>query len=267
MTVNVITSCSAIGWEKYGKRFVETFEQYWPKSIQLHVVSEDELPRQFLNTEGPKFWSLDDSKSWQTFRDNNAFRLWVHGNSSTPRPPKVAPRWRENSGYNFRFDAYKFSKKVFAIELVTEQLKVGRALWLDADVLTFAPVPESLPELILPLSCAVSCLTRIGYHSECGCVGYNLDHPETAYFIKAFAGLYHTEEVFLLPEWHDSYTLDWLRNKLLTATYAIPHKSKGHPFINSLLGKYMDHLKGRRKDAGRTSKIEQTINHDVDYWR
>lgn len=268
--VSVVTSCSLAGWEKYGRRFVETFDKYWPPSVSLYVVSEDQLPFMFSARSTPRYQvccSLGDSMAWQQFMEKYGAEAWVRGDSTCPRPSNVAPRWREDKGYNFRFDAYKFSKKVFAIEMIARRVREGRLLWIDADVLTFAEVPETLPERLLPSAYALSCLARPGYHSECGFVGYNIDHSGAIHFLKAFAGLYASGEVFNAPEYHDSFVFDWLRNKLLTATHHIPHRSKSHPFIASELGKYMDHLKGRRKDKGRSAVIEQVVHTKLPYWQ
>lgn len=261
---HVVTSCSYAGWEKYGRRFVETFKQFWPASVQLHVVSEDALPG--LDGDS-KFWRLDQSEAWTKFQHDNIMELWVRGDGAAKRPSGIAPRWLATSGLNFRFDAWKFSKKVFAIELVADSIKCGRLCWIDADVLTFAPVPEDLPQRMLPIGKAISCLSRRGYHSECGFVGYNLHHSATMNFIRAFSNLYTSAEVFKLAEWHDSWVFDWLRNKMLIDTYAIPHKSHGHPFINSELGLYMDHLKGKRKDTGRSQGQEQIVHGKLPYWQ
>lgn len=264
MNVHVVTSCSAKGWAQYGEKFVETYKQFWPASIPLHVVSEDVLP---ASNSGVDYRALTESKSWLTFREKNQDRPWVHGDGASPRPEKIGLRWKANSGYSFRHDAWKFSKKVFAIELIAESVKTGRLCWLDADVVTFAPVPADLPGRLLPETKAISCLSRVGYHSECGFVGYNLDHAAAHHFISMFVALYTSGAVFELAEWHDSWVFDWLRNKLLTDTYAIPHRSKGHPFINSELGLYMDHLKGKRKDRGHSDSMEQIANAKVPYWQ
>lgn len=258
--INVVTSCSAKGWEKYGSRFVTSFHQHWPASVKLHLVSEDPLP-----VSGVEFWSLYKHDNWLKFFGRS--ERWMSGAGDSPRPEGIGRNWRDKTGYNFRFDAYKFSKKVFAIELVSQVVKTGRLLWIDADTLTFDPVPEELPVNVLPNGYALSCLQRPGYHSECGFVGYNLDESATHLFIKDFSGLYHTGEVFKLAEWHDSWVFDWLRNKKQTKTYAIPHKSSGHPFINSELGRYMDHMKGKRKDRGRSLPSEQHSNKKVPYWQ
>lgn len=264
MIDTVVTSCSLEGWRKYGERFVETFYKFWPTHVTLHLVSEDDLP---ISNDVLLFQRLGQSEAWRWYDENSKNFKWTRGDSGTPRPSGVAPRWITRSGYNFRFDAYKFSKKVFAIELVAGLVKTGRLMWLDADTLTHAPVPSELPAHLLPSSYALSCLSRVGYHSECGFVGYNLDHTQTSRFIKEFSKLYTSGAVYNLAEWHDSWVFDWLRNKTLTPTYNIPHKSKGHPFINSELGKYLDHLKGSRKDRGRSAQVECVSNSKEPYWQ
>ena len=56
-------------------------------------------------------------------------------------------------------------------------------------------------------------------------------------------------------------------------TPPIKGKGPGHPFIASVLGKYMDHMKGtQRKELGHSlpddvSIRNQNINGDVDYWK
>lgn len=258
-SLTVVTSCSKDGWDKYGAKFIETFKQFWPTEVKLQMVSEDFLPCACTN--------LHLSGLAHDFLTRHEHTGWVHGDGSSPRPAGVAKQWLGNSGYAFRYDAYKFCKKVFAIELIASIQKTGKLFWIDADVVTFAPVPIELLSSLLPENVAISCLARKGYHSECGFVGYNLDHPGTLPFIQQFANLYAEDRVFNLNEWHDSWTFDWLRAYLKTETYEIPHKSVGHPFIASQLGKFMDHLKGARKKQGRTPAFEQVSHKNVEYWK
>jgi hypothetical protein len=265
--VNVVTSCSLDGWNKYGRKFFETYQQFWPKSFRLHIVSEDLLP---INSgENWHVYSLRGSNLWCEFNAAWGKFKWAQGDSTVDRPADIAPRWPRNTGYSFKFDAYKFSKKIFAIERIAGQVKTGKLLWVDADTLTHTAIPEGLPDKVLPPNHALSCLSRVGYHSECGFVGYNLDHPQTMPFLRELTDVYVSGRVFGLAEWHDSWVFDWLRSKMMVATHDIPHKSKGHPFINSELGLYMDHLKGARKIQGRTNKHEQASNlgATVPYWR
>lgn len=267
--VTVVTSCSLVGWDKYGANFVDTFIKYWPNTVKLYVVSEDALP----DCPADSYLPLAASLEAREFLDRYAGAAWVHGDASDPgRPLGKAKHWKPNAGNNcFRFDAYKFSKKVFAIALVAERLMLGaspgKLFWVDSDVTTFDHIPDSLFDITLPSDYALSALVRKGYHSECGYVGYNLEHSATIGFIRAFARLYYSDEVFDLYEWHDSYVFDWLRNKTMISTYSIPHKSKSHPFINSVLGKYMDHFKGKRKKQGHSYKQEQLVHKQLEYWK
>jgi len=261
---SVVTSCSARGWKLYGERFTSTFDAYWPPEVTLYVVSEDVLP---ISSRGRVIvQSLSASAQATSFLERHVADLWVHGNSATPRPAGVAPAWRDRAGYSFRYDAYKFCRKVFAIDLVAGIERSGKLLWVDADALTFAPVPLSLLTSVLPDTAALSYLARERYHPECGFVGYNLSHPECLPFIQAFARLYSSDDVFALGEWHDSWVFQWLVKHRRPAAHHIPHRSQGHPFINSELGLYMDHLKGKRKSAGRSAPAEQLKHKGLPYW-
>lgn len=223
----VVSSCSKAGWDTYGARFLETFKQFWPRTVSLHLVSEDTLP--IVNDGSLFLHDLRNSVAWRTFDQTYGQYAWARGDGSAKRPDGLAAARPGDRGHTFRYDAYKFSKKVFAIELIATHYNVGRLCWLDADVVTHAPVPESLLTSLLPNNYCLSCLSRVGYHSECGFVGYNLQHDNTRRFISAFSNLYVTGEVFKLAEWHDSWVFDWLRNKMMVPTFNIPHKSKGHP--------------------------------------
>lgn len=237
-TVAVVTSCSADGYKQYGARMVETFLAFWPHDMKLYVVSEDALTL----PAGPEFVSLNDApQPVADFYARHANNPRAHGDRGNVK--------------NFKYDAFKFSKKVFAVEMVAARTEVDRLIWLDADVETFAGIPPEFVRSMPPNdNFALSCLDRgPHYHSECGFVSYNLRHPQTRRFITDFARLYTSDEVFNLKEWHDSWVFDWLRRRMKLTCHRIPHKSNGHPFVHSKLGEFMDHFKGRRKEAGRSS--------------
>lgn len=259
--ISVVSSCSASGWKEYGERFVDTFLRHWPVEVKLHVVSEDsvDLP------DGVSFHALWDSKSARDFERRHRKQQRSHGKVREPNAAGWTPK-KVADGYNFRYDAYRFAKKVFAIEQVARSLPGGKLFWIDADVVTFANVPVEALNRLLPDTCAISCLDRTPYHSECGFVGYNLDHTATRKFITAFADIYASDKVFSLREWHDSWVFDWLRKDMNIPAYHIPHKSRSQPFINSELSQWLDHLKGSRKTAGRTPKGDRVLRDNVAYW-
>lgn len=247
MTINVVTSCSLAGWNAYGQRMLHTLHKHWPKEVQLHIVSEHELPvsEAILAERNIVTWdllkSMPKAEAFYKRHDNVA--------RSNGREFRQA-----RNGYSFRHDAVKFSKKVFAIELVADCMIGGgdmdRLIWVDADTTTYADIPMDLLQQQPPEGYALACLDRGRYHSECGWIGYNLAHPEAYKFIKAFSQLYYSDQVFQLMEWHDSWVFDWLRKRMKISSFHIPHKSVSHPFVHSELGRYMDHLKGARKLTG-----------------
>ena len=260
--IEVVTSCSAKGYAQYGRRCVESFLKYWSDAT-LYVVSEDTL-----DVPAPAvFMPLALHEAGVRFLAKHAHNLTAQGRVNFAGSTGWTPR-KLAQGYNFRYDAFRFSKKLFAIELVARQSPDGPLIWLDADVVTFASPPPGALAQLLPSGLALSCLDRGSYHSECGFVGYNLAHPKTRGFIADLTQLYTKEQVFKLEQWHDSWVFDWLRRKNNIPTHAIPHKSRSHPFVNSELGRFMDHAKGNRKSAagGRTSCGELVVNRDLPYW-
>lgn len=254
--VSVVTSFSREGFEKYGEQCLETLHRYWPTEIPLYIVSEDliDVPSYFKGQRKVRYLNLFQSSTLANdfhnlYKDNPE----VHGRGDKAKDARHNRHWR--TGYSFRHDAYKFSKKVFAIDLAAKHAGSGRLIWLDADTVTFNQIPIEFFEKHPPRGYAISCLTRgQRYHSECGWVGYNLDMKETHQFITAFAELYHSGEVFNLQEWHDSWVFDWLRRKMQIRTYSIAHRDPRHPFNFSELGQYMDHLKGDRKGGGASDE-------------
>jgi hypothetical protein len=41
----------------------------------------------------------------------------------------------------------------------------------------------------------------------------------------------------------------------------------GHPLINTVLGKWIDHMKGDRKNIGKSLPKDIIVNRTEDYWR
>lgn len=261
--ITVVTSCSAKGYAEYGQRFVETFDRHWPRDITLYVVSEDELVGLPKRT---RFVPLYLSDKARHFEERHRDNLIGHGRQQAGGQNHWTPK-KLQERYNFRYDAYRFAKKVFAIDLAAALTKTGRLYWIDADTITHATVSAKTIEGFLPSNAALSCLDRGQYHSECGFVGYNLDHAATRPFIDAFADTYASDRVFKLAEWHDSWVFDHLRRKMSVPAFHIPHQSRSHPLINSKLGCMFDHCKGARKETGRTPKTERIIKDGTAYWQ
>ena len=91
-------------------------------------------------------------------------------------------------------------------------------------------------------------------------------------FLQNFQCMYDDAErgIFTLIEWHDSFVFDIVRKKhqlkeLDWSGHIIA--GEGHPLINSAWGAYLDHLKGSRKDQGRSKLSDLKIQRTEAYWQ
>ena len=83
--------------------------------------------------------------------------------------------------------------------------------------------------------------------------------------------------MFKLAEWHDSYIFGEILNKYKefpshnysAQMYLREAKSGGggHPLINTEWGAYLDHLKGDRKDVGRSKGRDLKVKRTEAYWQ
>lgn len=240
--LSVVTSFGPAGYELYGRGFIDTFKQHWPRKISLSVYWEGEKPRDDID--GYDLLSLESCAS---FLKRYAGNMMVCGKVPHPRFPWG--RKANASGYNFRFDAYKFARKVFAVAHAARHQKTGKLFWIDADVVTHSPMDRAFLERILPQDKSLSYLARPGYHSELGFVGYNLDHPTTIPFINEYERQY-ADDVFIEHYyWDDCNVFDRLVHTLRPPVKHIMSTSRAYPFDASALSRYMKHNKGRRKES------------------
>lgn len=229
--MEIVTSFSLDGYWRYGKDFLESARNL---PCDVTVCSEDDLPVPHKK--------LDDPAHLAFLR-------------RCPDDPT-----------DYRFQAKRFSYKVFSI--LASQGK-GRLIWLDADVKVFAKVPGKFLDDLMPKGVYTAYLGREKMHSECGFVIYDRSHPAHEKFMSAWRNLYETDDLFKLKEWHDSLAYDHLRTSLNVPSISIsgPGKSTHHPFINSPLGKYMDHFKGNRKEKKRSPRGDLSWNRPEAYWK
>jgi len=268
MKHTVITSFNQTGQNEYAQRMINTFEANWPGEVDLILCAEACTP----TVTRPNTQIIDlltSSPDLRAFIERHKDNPKAHGQDG---PPDV---WNPKKA--FRWNAVRFAYKVYSIALCADQIDSGWMIWLDADSHTHSPVPESWLSTVCPSEYMMSYLGRgEKYHSECGWVAYNLDHPNTRQFIRDFVGMYNTDEIFNLREWHDSYVWDIVRkryqtdptNRFLNLNPSYDDKGlAGHPFINSELGRYMDHVKGERKLQGMSRPKEVVTHADHPYWQ
>jgi hypothetical protein len=266
MKYTVVTTFNADGLTQYGQRMIDTFERHWPAEVDLVACAENCHPVvSRLNTKVYDLLKL--STPLNTFIERHKNNPRAHGMAG---PPEVF-----NPKKSFRWDAVRFAYKIYSVALVANYTSGGWLIWLDADTCTHSDITTADLERLCPSSAMISYLGRgERYHSECGWVAYNLDHPETRTFIAELKDMYNQDKIFDLPEWHDSYVWDVVRRRYhkqnvfhnLNTTLSKPNLA-GHPFINSDLGKFMDHLKGARKTAGRSHATDLVVDRSEAYWQ
>lgn len=239
--MRIVTSWSPRGHKQYGKNFLRSFRANWPSHVTLRVYYEGEGN----NPAGSDGRDLLQVRSCSEFLSRHKNDLTVCG-----KEVYQDRFWKGaaiRNGYNFRFDAYKFARKVFAIaDCAREMQWSGKLFWIDGDVQTIARVPDDFLNRMLPDDAAVSYLARPDYHSECGFVGFELSSARK--FIETFERIYDKDEFFDYQEWHDSWVFDRVLEKIKPPTFRIPHSSRSQPFDHSPLALYMRHYKGSRKE-------------------
>lgn len=276
-TVAVVSSCHRRGFETYGRRMLESFDQHWPQPVPLLFYAEDFVPdvrsaRILVRDLLPSCPGLAD------FKQRHAGSVLAHGASRKWRPRLRLDHYQRRLrldglkwGRGFRWNAVRFAHKSFAVFHAARNCAADVLVWVDADMVFFDDIAPREIESWIPADRLVGYLKRPTW-SECGLVAYNLRHPQTAAMLSEFETLYTTDSLFRQDEFHDSYLFDRVRERA-ERRGAVSHDiAEGigfraeHVLINSRLGRYMDHLKGPRKERGRSSASDLIVHRDERYW-
>lgn len=245
MTYRAVTTCHAAGWEAYGRNMARSYVLHWPFEVPLTVYAEGFIVSSEIVYQADLYEAAPWLEPWKA----------AHAH--------IKP-------VDFRTDAVRFSHKVAAIGAEAERGD-GVLIWLDADTLTHSPVTVDWLDSLFPQHCAVAWLDRWGTYPECGFVMFRL--PEARPIIREVVRMYQSEEIFKLPETHDSYVIQQVveaaqrRGDIQVASLSGDAKGHGHPFINGPIGSRMDHLKGKRKDYGKSPSRDLMRPRKEEYWR
>tara|TARA_B110000444_G_scaffold258232_1_gene298597 strand:+ start:299 stop:1135 length:837 start_codon:yes stop_codon:yes gene_type:complete len=275
--ITVVTTFHQPGLALYGQRFLESFAEKVDNRIKLLVYTEDCNP---VNP-NPEQITILDAK--QALPKLNAFKeRWKNDPKANGIPPiEIKARRPRDHHKAFKWDAIRFANKTYAVYDACVRSK-DWCVWMDADTFvhsdwSYNEFKECLPE--------TSWITYVGRGKgsqtwpECGFYGMNLNHPVCHEFLKEFERMYEDAEngMFLLTEWHDSYIFGEVLkmfNQFPSHDYSADmylREAKsgggGHPLINGPLGKWIDHMKGGRKDKGKSDKKDIMVNRTEDYWK
>ncbi len=250
----VITSMTPEYYEqKGGKKCVESFLNNWPEDINLVVYwegvgSHDPSPR-------VKWTPVHKVEFLQDFLTAISYFPLMSGNVGDGK-------------YNIEYDARMC--RAGLIHAHAMKTLGGKVFWIDADTLTHSKIPETFLDEILPDDKLCCCLMRECFNTETGFLGMNADHPLAEQWIKIWQGVFVSGLIFTQKGWHDNWGFD-LARQYLEAPEAFNDLAKNlpygtmHPFVNSCLGAYMDHMKGARKN-GKSRKEDLIWARPDPYW-
>lgn len=293
MKIKVITSYKPGTWPKYAERSVKSVIENWP-DVAINVYHEGACEESKMFHPRVKWIDLHEVQpELVAFKERHKADPVACGEleeiEGGVRRPAAFNGNDKNKG-SFLFDAVRFANKVFC---VTHSIKTSvekdydYIIWLDADTYTFRPMPKDFLHSLLPANTMLTYLGREnpekndgGKYPECGFVGYNLKHTDIQNFAETWESLYINDKVFELLEWHDSYVFwhlsKWYREfkKIEVNDIGYWKGVKGHHvFVNSELGLYIDHFKGKRKNIGSSAKNDlrgtrsSTDVSELDYWK
>lgn len=254
----------------YGQRFIDSFSKNVDPQIKLFLYAEDCTP--VVNDD--RIIVLDQKNELpKLVKFKERWRDVPKANGKCPWPER-RPRDHHKE---FKWHAVRFANKVYAVFDAAQRCNTDWLIWLDADSYVHSPVVHQQLLEFVPAHAWMSYLGRGKKWPECGFYGINLRTTEGLEFLQRFEQVYEDAEngIFKMEEWHDSFVFEEVR-KELAARYTASRihnisegiiNGEGHPFINSNLGKYFDHMKGDRKNTGKSLKKDLVVKRNESYWQ
>lgn len=274
--ITVVTTFHQEGLELYAQRFLDSFAERVDKRIKLIAYAENCEPR---NPDPNQITILEQTSTLpklMVFKER-----WGSEPKANGKCPWPERRPRDHHK-EFKWDAVRFSNKVYAVFDACER-STDWCVWMDAD--TYVHSDWSY-EQFLELLPSTSWITYVGRGKgsatwpECGFYGMNLKDIVCQEFLEEFERMYEEAEtgIFTLEEWHDSYVFGHLLNQYKqTSPNVLDYTARtilqtaktgggGHPLINTELGRWIDHLKGARKQDGKSKSKDITVERTESYW-
>jgi hypothetical protein len=240
-------------WDVYGyclKGFIEN----WPKDVQAYAIVEN-----------PENIPIEIPEN-VTVLDFNE----VCGDRQTSFEKRNVDKDIMDMGTtgNIKTQAAKFARKAHAQLYVLENIEADVIWYLDADLYTHKPVTLELLDHLSKTNAYIGCTPRWwkdnGY-TETGLMMWKKHRTaEHEQWIKLYAGCYDEDRIFQFDAWHDCIAFDYATKQLLKERkitivdfgYGV---RSSHPLVSGPLGKYFDHMKGKRKFVGFSK--ERVIVH------
>ena len=263
---SVVTTFHQAGYDLYGRRMIDTFLSHWPQEVDLYVYAEN---CRIAQTD-PRLRVIDLMTAVPALAEFKA--RWSDDARATGRSAQgPADRKGKQPGIGFKWDAVRFAHKVYSVCDCADRAASDILIWMDADTVCHSKLALSSLEELIPVQADVCFLGREGKYTECGLYALNLRSARVGDFLARFQWVYDNAEqgIFTMTEWHDSFVFDRVREQFdLVEHDWSSHliKGEGHPLINSPWGAWLDHLKGKRKQQGRSPNKDLRSPRPEPYW-
>lgn len=266
---SVVTTFHQAGYTKYAQKLIKTFLQNWPKEVDLLVYPEECA----VAESAPNLYIRDLHASSPELV---AFKArW--GNEPKARglvPTGPADKKGKQPGIGFRWDAIRFSHKIYAVCHAAKNTDADILFWMDADMVCHTHITLDFIESQVPAGTGLAFLGREKKFTECGLYAINLRDPVTQQWLREFQLAYDSGRLFEMAEWNDCWVFDETRKEVQATNPTWQQlnwsagliKGEGHPLINTAWGSYLDHLKGKRKDTGKSSAKDLIRPRNDSYW-
>lgn len=266
-TYSVVTTFNQKGLNQYGQRFIDSWAARWPKEVSLYCYAEDCMPKVEADNIIVKDFHAESSEL-VAFKEK--WKNVPKANGDVSNDPVRSKR--KDAGKGFKWDAVRFSHKVYSIFHCAKICNTDVLIWMDAD--TYCHSAISLEELdnIIDKKSDICYVGRERKWPECGIYSINLKSKGGHRFLNEFQWVYDNAEdgIFKMAEWHDSFVFEEVRKKVnprCTNWGQGLVRGEGHPLINSVWGAYVDHLKGGRKARGKSLAKDLLQPRKEHYWQ
>ena len=188
-TLSVFTSWHPTGYKKYGKAFIEGYNNCWPKEVPLTIYAEDHTPE----TNNPNITVLDQRRTLpdlKQFQERHKDNPHAHG-------------WnKDKSKKSFLWDASRFANKVFALWHFAKTCGTDIFIWCDGDVRTHTSIPLDFLQSLAPSENQLATYLGRKTWPECGWMMFNTKHPKFNEFIEQWRWIYESDDIFNLSLIH-----------------------------------------------------------------
>ena len=210
--MRAITSFGPEGYKVYGKQMLEDWVKFSKISLIAYVEEEGDYP-----VESRLLWDVPNVKAY------------VQNTAPTE---------------NYRYDVHKFCRKSFVQIQALKEFNEP-VFWFDADIVLNGPLPDMMPFID---GTFIAYMGRKNHYPCTSFIGFNV-HEDRQKFVDAYEAIYMTGSIYDIPEWHDAYVFDWVRQKTKVASQDVAKDTgaSGSANVFDLVFPMGHHKKGPRK--------------------